>query len=66
MTTLELTAVSFSMMMFATSITWYYKPYITEPRFIHTSHGRTVKAIREYAQQHVCPSFLVSYDHKSD
>lgn len=58
MTTLELTAVSFSMMMLATSITWYYKPYISEPRFIWTKHEKSVEAIREYAKQYVCLLYL--------
>jgi hypothetical protein len=53
MTTLELTAISFSMMMFCTSVTWHYKPYVSRPRCIHTKNSQTVQAIRYYAQRHV-------------
>ncbi|TEA20883.1 hypothetical protein C8034_v008033 [Colletotrichum sidae] len=52
-TPLELTALSFTFAMFATSICWYLKPSISYPRFIETkTFGRdqlTIDAIRGFA-----------------
>lgn len=53
MTTLELTAISFSLVMFATSVTWYHKPSISRPRFIPTKNGETVQDIRDAIQREV-------------
>ncbi|KAK7512502.1 uncharacterized protein IWZ02DRAFT_493928 [Phyllosticta citriasiana] len=52
MTTLELTALSFAFIMFATSLAWYSKPSITKPRPIATKNGKTVEEIREFARRH--------------
>ncbi|RAK82203.1 uncharacterized protein BO72DRAFT_420195 [Aspergillus fijiensis CBS 313.89] len=40
-TTLELTTVAFSLMMLATSITWFHKPSISRPRHISTKNDIT-------------------------
>lgn len=53
MTTLELTALSFSFVMFATSLTWHAKPTISQPRAIETKNQKTVEDIRAFAKQHV-------------
>jgi hypothetical protein len=53
MTTLEVTAMSFSLVMFATSVTWCFKPSISRPRFIATKGDKSVESIRAYARQHV-------------
>ncbi|KAL3450508.1 hypothetical protein BJX65DRAFT_315965 [Aspergillus insuetus] len=53
MTTLELTTISFVMVMLATSIAWCRKPCIMKPVFISTSDGHTVESIREYMKAHV-------------
>lgn len=52
-TTLELTTVSFTLVMFATSATWYFKPSITRPQFISTKNGKTAHEIRESIRQNV-------------
>ncbi|CAI6339391.1 unnamed protein product [Periconia digitata] len=55
MTTLELTALSFSFVMFATSLLWYAKPSIPYPRPISTKDGKTVEEIRACARQSTHP-----------
>ncbi|KAL6403896.1 oxidoreductase [Ilyonectria robusta] len=50
MTTLELTALSFTFIMFSTSILWYAKPSITQPRTISTKENKTIAAIRDFAR----------------
>ncbi|KAK8247868.1 hypothetical protein HDK77DRAFT_211610 [Phyllosticta capitalensis] len=55
MTTLELTALSFSFIMFATSLLWYAKPSITKPRPIKSNAAKTVAEIREFARQNTHP-----------
>ncbi|KAK1964108.1 hypothetical protein LY78DRAFT_640180 [Colletotrichum sublineola] len=54
-TPLELTALSFTFAMFATSICWYLKPSIAYPRFIETkSCGEeqiTAESIRSFARE---------------
>lgn len=50
-TTLELTTISFTLVMFATSATWYFKPSITRPRCISTKNDKTVQEIRESIEQ---------------
>jgi hypothetical protein len=53
MSTLELTALSFSFVMFATSLTWYAKPAISRPQSIGTKDQKTLENIRTWAKQHV-------------
>lgn len=52
-TTLELTTISFTLVMFATSATWYFKPSITRPQRISTKNNKTVHEIRESIEQNV-------------
>lgn len=54
MTTVELTALSFSMITLMTSILWFHKPAIARPRQIHTRNGRTIEEIRQIARSSVC------------
>ncbi|PYI31322.1 hypothetical protein BP00DRAFT_396510 [Aspergillus indologenus CBS 114.80] len=54
-TTLELTTVAFSLMMLATSITWFHKPSISRPRHISTKNDITVQAIREIIKRTTHP-----------
>ena len=63
MTTLELTALSFSFVMFATSLTWYAKPTISQPRPIGTIDNKTVEGIRAWAKENVSlpPPILVMF-----
>ncbi|KAF7562646.1 hypothetical protein G7046_g1486 [Stylonectria norvegica] len=55
MTTLELTALSFTFIMFMTSVLWHNKPSISKPQFIETRDGKTIAEIRAYAKQHTHP-----------
>ncbi|KAK8169732.1 hypothetical protein IWX90DRAFT_188549 [Phyllosticta citrichinensis] len=55
MTTLELTALSFAFIMFATSLAWYSKPSITKPQPIGTKDGKTIEEIRAFAKRHTHP-----------
>ncbi|KAE9583516.1 hypothetical protein CGMCC3_g438 [Colletotrichum fructicola] len=50
-TPLELTALSFTFVMFATSICWACKPTITKPQYIKTKNGALVSDIRDYARR---------------
>ncbi|KAI6349780.1 hypothetical protein MCOR25_010633 [Pyricularia grisea] len=50
MTTLELTAISFAVVMMATSGSWYFKPSITQATYLNTKNQRTVKLIRKHAR----------------
>lgn len=64
-TPLELTALSFTVIMFATSVCWYLKPSITYPQTIHTrvdenSRQATVQSIREFAREEVRRNLLSS------
>ncbi|KAK1579338.1 uncharacterized protein LY79DRAFT_613956 [Colletotrichum navitas] len=58
-TTLELTALSFTFAMVATFICWYPKPAISYPRYIETKvrNGQqiTLDDIRSYARSHTHP-----------
>ncbi|KAH8429471.1 uncharacterized protein LDX57_007133 [Aspergillus melleus] len=54
-TTLELTTISFTLVMFATSATWYYKPSIAQPRFVHTKNDIAVQEIRENMARYTHP-----------
>ncbi|RAH64382.1 uncharacterized protein BO66DRAFT_242417 [Aspergillus aculeatinus CBS 121060] len=54
-TTLELTTVAFALVMLASSITWFYKPSITRPRYISTKNDITVQAIRELMKRTTHP-----------
>ncbi|KAB5550018.1 hypothetical protein GE09DRAFT_1241929 [Coniochaeta sp. 2T2.1] len=55
MTTLELTALSFSFMMVVTSLVWYHKPTITRPVVISTKADTTVEDIRTMARSTTYP-----------
>ncbi|KAH8906164.1 hypothetical protein BR93DRAFT_951775 [Coniochaeta sp. PMI_546] len=55
MTTLELTALSFSVMMIITSAVWYHKPTIARPVTISTKNDRTVEEIRSLARNTTHP-----------
>ncbi|KAK3318837.1 hypothetical protein B0H66DRAFT_517213 [Apodospora peruviana] len=55
LTTLELTALSFSLMMVATSASWYFKPSISRGITIETKNGRTVEEIRAIARSTTHP-----------
>ncbi|RAL17628.1 uncharacterized protein BO97DRAFT_381181 [Aspergillus homomorphus CBS 101889] len=54
-TTLELTTVAFTLVMFATSVTWCYKPCISKPRYISTKDDITVQAIRDAMKRSTHP-----------
>jgi hypothetical protein len=70
MTTLELTALSFSFMMIVTTGLWYHKPTIVWPVPISTRDGRTIEQIRAKAretshpalphQRHRTPLYFIS------
>lgn len=53
LTEIELTALSFSVVMIVTSGCWFYKPTITRPVTISTKDGRTVEEIRAMARDTV-------------
>lgn len=53
MTTLELTALSFSFLMVATSAFWFFKPTISRPFMISTKGGKTIEEIRATARRTV-------------
>lgn len=53
LTTLELTASSFALVMFATSAAWYHKPYISRPRYFSLEDSQTVQSVRDFSQRHV-------------
>lgn len=54
MTTLELTAMSFAVVMIVTSASWYFKPSISQATILDTKNGRTIRAIRDFARLEVC------------
>ncbi|KAL8357040.1 hypothetical protein RB598_002052 [Gaeumannomyces tritici] len=54
MTTLELTAISFAVVMIATSASWYFKPSICQPTILCTKDDKTIQAIRDSARLEVC------------
>ncbi|KAK4124777.1 hypothetical protein N657DRAFT_655003 [Parathielavia appendiculata] len=49
MTTLELTALTFSITMSITSLCWFAKPTISVPTMLHTKGGRSIEEIRNMA-----------------
>ncbi|EFW99735.1 hypothetical protein CMQ_53 [Grosmannia clavigera kw1407] len=51
MTTLELTALSFSLTMIATALCWFPKPQINAPLTIRTNNDRAVEEIRKIARE---------------
>ncbi|OTA87946.1 hypothetical protein M434DRAFT_35086 [Hypoxylon sp. CO27-5] len=51
MTTLELTSLSFVLVMIATSVCWFRKPSISYPRMIPTKDGKSMDDIRVAAKQ---------------
>ena len=54
MTTLEVTALSYVLLMVATELCWLRKPSLLKPRSICTKDHKTVEDIRAYAKQNVC------------
>ncbi|KAI0515448.1 hypothetical protein F5B22DRAFT_656120 [Xylaria bambusicola] len=54
-TTLELTALSFVVVMIATSVCWFRKPSITIPQTIPTKGGKLVYNIRANAKEQTHP-----------
>lgn len=59
-TPMELTTLTFSIMMFVASMVWYYKPSISRPVELKTKNDRTVLQIREIAQQTVSRLYMSS------
>ncbi|KAL2256475.1 hypothetical protein VTK26DRAFT_1606 [Humicola hyalothermophila] len=55
MTTLELTALSFSVTMMITSLDWYEKPTIARPITLSTKDGRSIDYIRSIARETTPP-----------
>jgi hypothetical protein len=55
MTTLELTALSFVLLMIVTEIFWLKKPSLMKPQSIPTKDDRTVEEIRAFAKTHTHP-----------
>lgn len=53
MTTLELTTLSFSLTMVATSLCWFFKPQINRPIILRTKDDRRVADIRNTASRTV-------------
>lgn len=68
-TTLELTTVTFAVVMFATSAFWFCKPQVNGVKCLTTTNECTVASIRDYARHHVSFNlfFIVKplrlYDH---
>ncbi|KAI1419447.1 hypothetical protein F5Y12DRAFT_793767 [Xylaria sp. FL1777] len=59
MTTLELTSLSFVVMMIATSICWFRKPSITIPQSIPTKNGKLIYKIRADAKEQTHPGLNI-------
>jgi hypothetical protein len=55
LTTLELTALSFVLIMLFTELLWLRKPSLMKPRNIPTKDDRTVQDIRRFAKEHTHP-----------
>lgn len=53
MTTLELTALTYAVIMIATSILWYHKPCIITPTVLHLKADKTVQEVRLWAKENV-------------
>ncbi|KAI0490369.1 hypothetical protein F4859DRAFT_508170 [Xylaria cf. heliscus] len=58
-TTFELTALSFVVVMIATSICWFRKPSITIPQTIPTKNGKLVYNIRADAKEQTHPDLKI-------
>ncbi|KAF3809571.1 hypothetical protein GCG54_00012857, partial [Colletotrichum gloeosporioides] len=59
MTTLELTALSFVSVTIFTSVCWYWKPSVSQPKYIDTKNGKLVKEIRAKARSETHPNLPV-------
>lgn len=53
MTTLELTALTYAVIMIATSMLWYYKPCIITPTILNLKADKTVEEVRLWARENV-------------
>ncbi|KAJ5219256.1 uncharacterized protein N7498_001355 [Penicillium cinerascens] len=53
-TTLELTTISFVVIMFATSTIWFFKPSFDRPLSITTKDSKSIQSIRDFSQREVC------------
>ncbi|KAL8326457.1 hypothetical protein RB597_002976 [Gaeumannomyces tritici] len=60
-TTLELTAMSFAVVMIATSASWYFKPSISQVIILDTKDNRTIRAIRNFARLETHPGLPHKY-----
>lgn len=52
-TTLEVTAFIFAVMMMATSVAWFQKPQISVSTAIHLTNGMSFEDVRQCAQRTV-------------